>query len=54
MFDTIAKIKMVMAVNRTEVKNMNDSQLVDFLWNQDCIRDRVLTKLDILHFLKRI
>ena len=54
MFDTTAKIKGVMALNRSKVKNMNEVQLVDFLWDFDCIRDRVMTKADILHFLKRV
>ena len=54
MFDTVSKIKGVLARNRSKVKNMNEVQLVDFLWDFDCIRDRVLAKADILHFLKRI
>ena len=53
MFDTSAKIKMVMDGNRSKVKNLNDTDLVNFLWEHDCVRDRVMTKLDILHFLKR-
>ena len=54
MFDTTAKIKMVMAVNRSKVKDMDTAQLIDFLWDFDCIRARVLAKADILYFLPRV
>ena len=54
MHDTVGKIKLVMAVNRTTVKDMSEEQLVDFLWEHDCVRDRVMNKADILHFLKQV
>jgi len=53
MNETLLKVRQIIKDNRIRhgLDNMSETELIDFLCGYQCIRDRLITKLDIKHYL---